>query len=47
MEAQKISRKAAAVGFEWDSIEDVWGKVAEEKAELIEGVRRCPACRKR
>ena len=23
MEAQKISRKAAAVGFEWDSIEDV------------------------
>ena len=36
MEAQKISRKAAAVGFEWDSIEDVWDKVAEEKAELVE-----------
>ena len=47
MEAQKISRKAAAVGFEWDSIEDVWGKVAEEKAEAHRGVRRCPACRKR
>lgn len=42
MEAQKISRKAAAVGFEWDSIEDVWGKVAEEKAELIEAYASAP-----
>lgn len=42
MEAQKISRKAAAVGFEWDSIEDVWGKVAEEKAELIEAYAAAP-----
>lgn len=42
MEAQKISRKAAAVGFEWDSIEDVWDKVAEEKSELIEAYAAAP-----
>ena len=30
MQAQKISRKAVAAGFEWDSEEDVWDKVAEE-----------------
>lgn len=42
MEAQKISRKAAAVGFEWDSIEDVWSKVAEEKAELVEAYAAAP-----
>lgn len=34
MQAQKISRKAAAVGFEWDSLENVWDKVFEEIAEL-------------
>ena len=34
MQAQKVSRKAAAVGFEWDTVEDVWAKVAEEAVEL-------------
>lgn len=34
MEAQKVSRKAAAMGFEWDTVEDVWEKVAEERAEF-------------
>ena len=34
MQAQKISKKAVAVGFEWDTLEDVWAKVAEERAEL-------------
>lgn len=34
MQAQKVSRKAAAVGFEWESVEDVWAKVAEERAEF-------------
>ena len=34
MQAQKISRKAAAAGFEWDTVDDVWAKVAEEAAEL-------------
>ncbi|MEG0757411.1 MAG: nucleoside triphosphate pyrophosphohydrolase, partial [Raoultibacter sp.] len=34
MQAQKISRKAVSVGFEWDTLEDVWKKVDEEIAEL-------------
>ena len=34
LQAQKISRKAVAAGFEWDTIDDVWDKVAEERAEL-------------
>ena len=34
MQAQKVSRKAAAVGFEWETTRDVWDKVAEERAEF-------------
>lgn len=34
MQAQKISRKAAATGFEWECLADVWVKVDEEVAEL-------------
>ena len=34
MQAQKISRKAVAVGFEWDTLDDVWSQVEEEHAEL-------------
>ena len=34
MQAQKVSRKAAAVGFEWETVQDVWEKVAEERAEF-------------
>ena len=34
MQAQKVSRKAAAVGFEWGSTEAVWQQVAEERAEF-------------
>lgn len=34
MQAQKISRKAAAAGFEWESVEGVWEKLAEEIAEF-------------
>jgi tetrapyrrole methylase family protein/MazG family protein len=34
LQAQKISRKAAAAGFEWETVDDVWLKVAEERAEL-------------
>ena len=34
MQAQKISRKAAAVGFEWNTTDEVWGKVREEVAEF-------------
>ena len=42
MQAQKISRKAAAVGFEWDDVEGVWAKVDEEIAELKEAFARAP-----
>lgn len=34
LQAQKISRKAVAAGFEWETIDDVWDKVAEERSEL-------------
>ena len=42
MYAQKLSRRAAAAGFEWDSIEGVWDKVHEEIAELKEAVPGSP-----
>lgn len=42
MQAQKISRKAAAVGFEWDTVDDVWAKVEEEVAELKEAYDAAP-----
>lgn len=34
MEAQKVSRKAASAGFEWETVADVWDKVVEERAEF-------------
>lgn len=34
MQAQKVSRKAASAGFEWDTLDDVWEKVREEVDEL-------------
>lgn len=34
MQAQKISKKAVAAGFEWECVEDVWAKVAEEIEEF-------------
>ena len=42
MQAQKISRKAAAAGFEWDSVADVWKKVHEEAAELQAAYNAAP-----
>ena len=36
--AMTISTKAAAAGFEWDSLEGVWDKVHEELDELKEAV---------
>ena len=42
MQAQKVSRKAAAVGFEWESVEDVWAKVAEEIDELKTAYEAAP-----
>jgi tetrapyrrole methylase family protein/MazG family protein len=32
--AHKAQRKAASVGFDWDSVEGAWPKIAEELAEL-------------
>ncbi|MGL5035523.1 MAG: nucleoside triphosphate pyrophosphohydrolase [Microcystaceae cyanobacterium] len=34
----KISKKAAAFGFEWENIEGVWGKFEEELAEFKEAL---------
>ncbi len=34
MQAQKVSKRAAKVGFDWDTVADVWDKVAEERAEF-------------
>jgi tetrapyrrole methylase family protein/MazG family protein len=34
MRAQKISRRAAGVGFEWEDLGGVWAKVHEEIDEL-------------
>lgn len=42
MQAQKISRKAAAAGFEWESLDDVWDKVREEVGELREAYEAAP-----
>ncbi len=36
LQAYKISRKAVAVGFDWDTVDDVWAKVHEECEELKE-----------
>ena len=32
--AEKISRRAVSVGFEWETVDDVWDKVHEEIGEL-------------
>lgn len=34
LQAYKVSRKAVAVGFEWETVEEVWAKVEEEIAEF-------------
>ena len=42
LQAQKISRRAVAAGFEWETLDDVWEKVAEERAELEEAYAAAP-----
>lgn len=39
LQAYKITRKAVAAGFEWDTVEDVWAKVEEEIAEFKQACR--------
>ena len=43
MEAQKISSKAAHVGFDWPHIEGLFEKLAEETAELQQQIEQVPA----
>ncbi len=38
LRAYKLQKKAAKVGFDWDCMEDVWGKVHEELDELKEAI---------
>lgn len=38
IKAERITEKAANVGFDWEKREDVWGKVKEEMAEFEAGV---------
>ncbi len=38
MRADKVQKKAAKVGFDWDSVEGAFDKVSEELAELKEAV---------
>jgi len=35
----KISKKAAAIGFEWDNVDGVWDKFEEEVAEFKEAIQ--------
>ena len=42
LQEQKISRKAVAAGFEWETLDDVWAKVAEEREELDEAYAATP-----
>ncbi|MEN6414851.1 MAG: nucleoside triphosphate pyrophosphohydrolase [Veillonellales bacterium] len=39
MRAYKLQNKAAKVGFDWDDIEPVWGKIEEELRELKTAVQ--------
>ena len=39
MRADKVQKKAAKVGFDWDSVEGAFQKVSEELAELKEAVQ--------
>ncbi len=42
MEAQKISSKAAHVGFDWPAIEGLFEKLAEETQELQSNIKELP-----
>ena len=42
IQAQKISRKAVAAGFEWETLDDVWSQVYEEIDELKEAYAAAP-----
>ncbi len=39
VKAMRLQEKAKQVGFEWDTKEQVWDKVEEEKMELFEAIK--------
>jgi tetrapyrrole methylase family protein / MazG family protein len=39
MEAHQLTTKAARVGFDWQNVEDIFGKLSEEVEELREAIR--------
>ncbi|MGH2564595.1 MAG: nucleoside triphosphate pyrophosphohydrolase, partial [Ginsengibacter sp.] len=39
VKAMRLQEKAKQVGFEWETREQVWEKIEEEKIELLEAVR--------
>ena len=39
MEAHRLATKAARVGFDWRDVDEIFGKLAEEVAELREAIR--------
>ncbi len=43
IEAQKLSSRAAQVGFDWPDMESLFDKLSEETAELREHLREFPA----
>jgi tetrapyrrole methylase family protein / MazG family protein len=47
LKALKVSEKAVSVGFEWESLEDVWDKVLSEIDELKHELTRSAAERDR
>ncbi|HVZ95946.1 MAG TPA: nucleoside triphosphate pyrophosphohydrolase [Chitinophagaceae bacterium] len=40
VKAMRLQEKAKQVGFEWETKEQVWEKIEEEKQELLEAVKR-------
>jgi MazG family protein len=43
LEAQKLSNRAARIGFDWPNVEGLFEKLAEETQELEEELKRFPA----
>jgi len=42
IQAQKISRKVIGIGFEWETIDDIWGHVFSEIEELRHAYEEAP-----
>jgi len=42
MQAQKISRKVIGIGFEWETIDDIWNQVFSEIEELRQAYATAP-----